>query len=157
MLTTKSRLNSNKLVYLILGISIISFAAVLLTFGFNEESIRLNIRLSARFSLVCFCFAFIASSSHLLLNNHLTRWLTNNRKYIGISFALIHIIHLAFLIVLHQCFHPVFILRSVFELALGGLAYLFLFLMLLTSFKRFLILFLFQIGIDYIKSEDTGY
>ncbi len=52
-------------------------------------------------------------------------------------FALIHLIHLFFLILLQRYFHPVFTLRSPIITALGGLAYLFLVLMLLTSFERF--------------------
>ena len=72
-----------------------------------------------------------------LVQNSFTRWLIQNRKYLGVSFAIIHLIHLMFLVLLHSNFYQVFVHRSMIELALGGLAYVFIVLMLLTSFKVF--------------------
>ncbi len=125
------------LVYFILGGSILWFGIVFLMFDFNELSIRSNIRWSARFSLISFCIAFSASAFHKLLSNSLTQWLVDNRKYFGISFSLIHLIHLLFLFTLHRLFHKLFVAAAIVELVLGGMAYVFLVLMLLTSFDIF--------------------
>ncbi len=106
------------------------------SFGFTEDSLRMNIRWSARFSLIYFCVAFSASSFHVALKKNTTQWILENRKYFGISFAIIHLIHLFFLFLLHLNFHAVFIKRSLTEISLGGLAYVFTILMLMTSFDR---------------------
>jgi len=121
----------------LLGISTLFFAGVFLLHGYSEESLRMNIRWSAKFSLVCFCLAFGASSIASLIRNSFSNWLVKNRRYLGISFALIHLVHLALLLLLHRDFNPLFSIRSTLSLALGGLAYLFLVLMLLTSFEKF--------------------
>jgi hypothetical protein len=60
-----------------------------------------------------------------------------NRKYWGISFAILHFIHLLFLIILQYSFHPVFTLAAFFALFSGGMAYLFIALMFLSSFDLF--------------------
>ena len=124
-----------KLTYIAVGLSMGWFIGVFLLNGFDELSVRSNIRWSARFSVICFCLAFGASAFHRLAQNSVSTWLLKNRKYLGISFAIIHLIHLLFLALLHYYFHQVFVERSIIELALGGLAYVFILLMLLTSFN----------------------
>ena len=125
------------LVYVILGLSISFFASVYLMHGFTEASVRVNIRWSAKFSILCFSLAFMATSADLLLRNSYTMWLVKNRRYLGVSFAIIHLIHLFFLVQLERDFHPVFTDNSLVTLTLGGLAYLFIIVMLLTSFEMF--------------------
>jgi len=138
MKNQKSTHNSSwNTVYVALGVSIVFFSCVFLLNGYDEASVRINIRWSAKFSLVCFCLAFGASSLSKLLKNNFSNWLVKHRRYLGISFALIHLVHLAFLLLLHRDFDPLFSIRSTLSLALGGLAYLFLVLMLLTSFEKF--------------------
>ena len=60
-----------------------------------------------------------------------------NRRFLGISFALLFFIHFCFLILLQQTFHPVFNRAATISLIGGGLAYVFAFLMFLTSFPYF--------------------
>ena len=122
---------------LTVGLSLLSFAAIFAIGGFNEESTRQCIRLSAKVSVVLFCMAFSASAVQGLLRNVFTFWWRMNRKYFGISFAIVHLLHLAFLVLLQQCFHPVFTLAKTSSLVAGGGAYMFVVLMLLTSFERF--------------------
>lgn len=124
------------LVYLILAFTISFFTLAFIIHGYNEASVRLNIRWSAKFSIVCFCLAFAASSANTIFKNKFTNWLTSNRRYLGVSFALNHLIHLLFLFLLERDFHPVFTENSALTLSLGGLAYVFLSLMLLTSFGK---------------------
>lgn len=122
--------------FIIIG-SLILFSAFLYYFGFTEDGVRMVIRWSARISVTCFCIAFAASYFHKWQRNSFSFWVNMNRKYWGISFAIIHLIHLAALIVLQQFFHPVFELAASVSLMAGGLAYLFIILMLLTSFESF--------------------
>ncbi|MFK7773622.1 MAG: hypothetical protein AB8F94_15840 [Saprospiraceae bacterium] len=117
--------------------SIILFFGVFYSQGFNEESNRLAIRLTARMSGILFCFAFGASAIHAWFKNSFSWWFFMNRKYWGISFALMHLVHLGFLVSLQQYFHPVFEQAATTSLMAGGLVYLFLNLMLLTSFPFF--------------------
>lgn len=125
------------LVKTIVLVSIVFFIAIFLWGGFTEESNRQAIRLSARISAILFCLAFAASAFHQLTQNSFSFWIFRNRKFFGISFAIIHLIHLGFLVLLQAEFHSVFIIAKTSSLIGGGLAYLFLVLMLLTSFPRF--------------------
>ena len=125
------------LVKTVVGLSSLLFVLFFVIMGFNEEATRAAIQWSARISFGLFCSAFAASSIHKLLQANWTRYLLTNRRFIGISFAFIHLIHLGFLILLQYAFHPVFDLADETSLAAGGLAYLFIVLMLLTSFPKF--------------------
>jgi len=125
------------LVAVIIGVSSIYFAQLFMSDGFNEASNRQAIRMSARISVFLFCMAFGASALHQLSKNPFTWWMRMNRRFLGISFAISHLIHLAFLILLQQNFHPVFNMAKTISLLGGGLAYVFVILMLLTSFPRF--------------------
>ncbi len=117
--------------------SIVLFIGIFYLQGFNEESNRLVIRLTARISGILFCFAFMASAFHAWFKNSFSWWFFMNRKFWGISFALMHLVHLGFLVLLQQNFHPVFEKAATTSLLAGGLAYLFAVLMLLTSFPLF--------------------
>ncbi|MCB0519300.1 MAG: hypothetical protein H6577_07730 [Lewinellaceae bacterium] len=122
---------------LTVGLSLLYFI-LLFTFGsFDEASTRQAIRISARIAAVLFCMAFGASAFHRWMKNSFSFWLLMNRKYFGISFAVVHLIHLCFLLILQQYFHPVFNLAKTSSLLGGGLAYFFVVLMLLTSFPAF--------------------
>lgn len=118
------------------GLSMLIFLIVFLVSGYNEEATRLNIRLSARFSFLFFCAAFIASSLQHFVKNEFTFWLLMNRKFIGITFAINHLIHLCFLILLQLDFHPVFVMADSISLGGGGGAYVFIIFMLISSFDK---------------------
>ncbi len=79
--------------------------------------------------------AFVASSLHYYIKNSLTRWLLKNRRYIGVSFAISHYLHLGTLILmtLHIDFN-VFEERGLFKTAFGAVAYAFITVMTITSF-----------------------
>jgi DMSO/TMAO reductase YedYZ heme-binding membrane subunit len=117
--------------------SIVLFLFIFYSKGFNEDSNRIVIRLTARMSGILFCLAFGASVIHAWLKNSFSWWVFMNRKFWGISFAIMHLVHLAFLVLLQQYFHPVFERAATTSLLAGGLVYLFLVLMLLTSFSFF--------------------
>lgn len=113
------------------------YTLIFLSGGVTEESTRLAIRWSARFAVVLFCGAFGASALQHFFKNSFTFWLRMNRKYLGISFAITHLLHLAFLVLLQKQFHPVFELAKTSSLLAGGTAYFFVVAMLLTSFELF--------------------
>ncbi len=125
------------LVKLIVLASVIYFVQLFYFNGFNEESTRQAIRISARIAVVLFSMAFGASALHWFVKHPFTWWMRMNRKYLGVSFAILHLIHLCFLLILQQNFHPVFNMAKTISLLGGGLAYVFLIVMLLTSFQRF--------------------
>lgn len=126
-----------RIVQAIVGVSVLYFSLWFLLNDFNEGTARHAIALSARIAVVLFCLAFGASAFHFFIKNSFSWWLRMNRKYIGISFAILHLIHLSFLVVLQQNFHPVFDQAKTISLLGGGLAYLFVVLMLATSFSFF--------------------
>lgn len=113
------------------------YAQFFFRLGLSEESVRQCIRWSARFSVVLFSMAFAASSIHYFWKNVFTFWLRMNRRHLGITFGVSHLSHLGFLLVLQGKFHPVFDLAKTSSLIGGGMAYVFLVLMLLTSFPYF--------------------
>jgi len=127
----------NQLAIVIVFASVLFFISNFLFMGFTEEALRLCIRGSARIAVVLFMLAFGATAIHRTGQNSLSFWVMMNRPYFGISFAIIHLIHLAFLLLLQQVFHPVFTLAESTELLAGGGAYVFVILMLLTSFQPF--------------------
>ena len=118
-------------------LSVFVFALIFFTLGFSEEPLRINIRLSARVSAILFSLAFMASAVQYFYKGEFSFWLLVNRKFLGISFAIIHLIHLAFLGTLHYCYHPIFTAAATESILSGSLAYLFLVIMLFTSFDRF--------------------
>ena len=125
------------LVKLAVGLPILLYAAFFFFIGYNEEGTRATIAWSAKISFSLYCMAFSASAAHKLLKNSLSFWWLMNRRYFGISFAINHLIHLGLLGLLQQVFHPVFDLAASTSLMAGGLAYFFVVVMLLTSFKTF--------------------
>lgn len=122
--------------YVTLG-SLLLFAGLILIYGYTEEGVRQQIRWSARISFVLFVLAFGASGIHFYFKNSLTWWMRMNRKYLGISFAIIHLLHLGSIVLLQLSFHPVFDEAASISLMGGGAAYFFIVAMLLTSFESF--------------------
>lgn len=103
--------------------------------GFSEEALRSMIRATAASSVLLFVLAFTASSLFALFKTRWARYLLQNRRYIGVSFAFSHFVHLLFLILLMKFYpedslaklHPV-------EIVLASLTYLFILAMTITSF-----------------------
>lgn len=108
--------------------------AALVTAGDGEAGWRAVIRLTARTSFVLFTAAFVASSLRALWPAPSTRWLLANRRYVGVSFAASHAVHLLAIVALTRVtpdFRP-----DPATLVGGGLAYVFLAAMTATSFDR---------------------
>src|SRR5262245_18830959 len=69
-------------------------AGLLGTYGTGSEGLAVGMRLTARVGVVIFLLAFAASSLRRLWRSPLTAWLLSNRRYIGVSFAVVHFTHL---------------------------------------------------------------
>jgi methionine sulfoxide reductase heme-binding subunit len=112
-------------------------SAIMVLFGWNENTVRLVLRATARISFVLFTSAFIAAPLRRRWPSLLSSWLLANRRYLGVSFAVSHYFHLAAIIALARL-APDGFRRDVDSSALvfGGLAYVFLTAMTLTSFDR---------------------
>lgn len=102
--------------------------------GCNEDTLSLMLRISGRVDVVLFILAFLASTLIKLKNASFTRWLIRNRKYIGISFALVHSIHLGFIFARHLLYEPTLLTSEPVSRVGGFIAYLFILLMTVTSF-----------------------
>ena len=117
---------------------LLNIAITLYVFDINKkETVSILIRSTAKCSFILFMFAFVASSLHHYLKNPFTKWLLANRRYIGVSFAISHYLHLTALVLMTMYIDfNVFEDRGVFKTAVGAIAYLFMTLMTLTSFDR---------------------
>ncbi len=114
-----------------------AMAAYFLALHPDVEGLRLAIRATARTSLVLFALAFSATALVQLAPSGATRWQRRNRRYLGVSFAVSHLIHLAALIVLARTDAELFwALTTPANIVLAGAAYLFIAAMTVTSFDR---------------------
>jgi methionine sulfoxide reductase heme-binding subunit len=105
--------------------------------GWDADAIRLVIRATARTSLVLFVLAFTARAMVELLPSAATHWQRRNRRYLGVSFAVSHLIHLAAILSLAWLDKVLFWkLTNLGTIVLAGAAYLFIAAMAVTSFDR---------------------
>lgn len=121
----------------ILFVTVLSSAIYFALNDFTEVTLRTAVRLTARMSGLLFSMAFIASSLNQLVRNSFSRWMLKNRRYIGVSFALVHIIHLGFIVSVQLMFETIIPNTKLFTMVGGGIAYVFVVAMLFTSFPFF--------------------
>ena len=105
---------------------------LLAIYGTGEPGVRVMIRATARTSIVLFTLAFTASSAAQLWRHALTRWGLRNRRYLGLSFAVSHTIHLVFIV--YAVAVAGFLQLNMVALVGGGIAYVFIAAMAATSF-----------------------
>jgi DMSO/TMAO reductase YedYZ heme-binding membrane subunit len=123
-------------------LGLISAALILMAFAIlaldpGVDGIRQVIRLTARTSLLLFCMAFIASAAWKRFPNAWTYWQRQNRRYLGLGFAVSHAIH-AVAIISFAVLDPVrfHMASSIGNIISGGITYVFIILMSLTSFDQ---------------------
>jgi hypothetical protein len=103
----------------------------------HVDGLRSVIRATARTSLVLFALAFTASALVRLWPTGITQWLRRNRRYLGVSFAISHFIHLAAIVALARVDRDLFWqLTTPANIVLAGAAYVFIAAMTATSFDR---------------------
>lgn len=111
--------------------------AIFALVGTEEAGIRMAIRATARTSVVLFALAFAASALRRRWPMPATTWLLRNRRQLGVSFAVSHLIHLIAIAALAGWTWAGFLANTpTITLVAGGLAYVFIALMTLTSFDR---------------------
>jgi hypothetical protein len=119
----------------LVSLLLLAMSGSLLALHADAEGLRQVIRATARTSLVLFALAFTASALAELAPGGFTRWQRRNRRYLGVSFAASHLIHLAALIGLAQVDVALFwTLTNPANIVLAGTAYLLLAAMAATSF-----------------------
>jgi sulfoxide reductase heme-binding subunit YedZ len=105
--------------------------------GFSVESIRAVIRLTAQMSLLLFCIAFSASALARLWPHAATQFLLTCRRQFGLAFAFSHGVHALALVTFARMSPLQF--REATDVSMfifGGLAYLFILAMAVTSFDQ---------------------
>ncbi|WP_147291747.1 hypothetical protein [Sphingorhabdus pulchriflava] len=105
-------------------------------------------RWTARAALPIFLLTYLASSVYRLTPNDVTRALLRQRRQWGLAFALAHSIHLVALLINITLYRP----RPLLSLAGGAFAYLFVYLMAITStdgWKR-------RLGLRWKQLHSTG-
>ncbi len=101
------------------------------------EATRAMIRLTARTSLVLFSLAFVASSLHRLLPSaRWALWIRNNRRFLGLTFLVSHLLHAAMLVRLALLDPVIFdALTTPVSFIAGGTGYAVILLMAASSFE----------------------
>lgn len=121
----------------LLSLLLLAMSVVILAGQPDVEGLRLVIRATARTSLILFAMAFAASALVELAPNGATLWQRRNRRYLGVSFAASHALHLAALVALAWTDAELFwTLTNPTTFVLAGTAYLLLAAMTATSFDR---------------------
>jgi hypothetical protein len=110
-------------------LSALAIGAALATGATPSDDALLAARWTARAALPIFLLTYLASSFYRLAPNDMTRSLLRQRRQWGLAFALSHSIHLVALLINITLYRP----RPLMSLAGGALAYLFVYLMAITS------------------------
>lgn len=116
------------------GLVVLASALFLGVAGNSDNNIELLLRASARAALLVLLFVFVARPSRQLLVTPATAALLKNRRLLGIAFAGIHTSHLG-LIFYRDNEIADFELNVLASLP-GAISYMFIYLMLITSFDR---------------------
>jgi len=117
------------------ALGLLTIATIVLAVdGTGEAGLRTLIRVSALTSLLLFSSGFTASALNRLLRTPVSRWLLANRRYLGVSFAISHAVHLVPIVVLASTV-PDFRANPT-TLVFGGFGYVVLAAMTATSFDR---------------------
>ena len=125
------------LTYWTAAIVLLMSVLILFSYGWNDASFHVAMRSTARTSFCLFFLAFTASSLYRLWPTRSTHWLIQNRRYIGVSFAVSHTVHLALIAIIALAIPQPFLSEQrVAGVVLGTIAYAFIFAMALTSSNR---------------------
>jgi DMSO/TMAO reductase YedYZ heme-binding membrane subunit len=126
------------------GWSLVGAVAIALTLGVTVvamtspepvDGIRGIIRMTARSSFALFALAFTASAAWHFWPGAVTRWQLRNRRYLGVAFAVSHLVHLLAIFALGRTAPGELAAEAnAITWIFGGLAYGFIALMTLTSF-----------------------
>ena len=131
------RFEKLSIVTLTSALALLAVIAPLGAHGFSEEGWHAIIRWTARVSVTAFLLAFAARPLRQVWASAASGWMLRNRRYLGVSFGVAHITHLAAIVGLAVQFpEPFRSETSALTLVGGGFCYLMIALMLLTSTDR---------------------
>ncbi|MFM2430985.1 MAG: hypothetical protein RLZZ511_2198 [Cyanobacteriota bacterium] len=99
--------------------------------GVTEPSVRMAIRATARVSCLLFLMAFVAAPLHRLWQTEFSKWLLQNRRFLGLSMAVSHGFHALTLVALYVITNG----KNPYFDPLTVLGYVFLIAMAVTSFQ----------------------
>ena len=111
------------------------FASVLATQGSDEAGLRALVRVTARASFLIFIAVYAASSWRRVFPGAASHWLLRNRRYLGLSFAVAHLLHLDAIWLLSLLLGDAFRVDPITGI-FGGIAYALIGAMALTSSDR---------------------
>lgn len=127
------QLNFNKwnVVYAAVAVSAALTAIALTRYGIEKQGIINWLDATGRAGMITFTAAFVASPIHKLFPSSFSRWLLQNRRFLGIGFGLQHLVfHLPaviwFLVIAKVPFDAI---------VTGGIGFVFVIPMLITSFN----------------------
>lgn len=111
-------------------------AGILAALGVTEDGLRMLVRATARTSLALFLAVFTASSLLHHWPRDGTRWLMANRRWVGLSFAVSHLLHLLALLGLAGWFPTFSGTIGWVTLAVGGAGFVVVAVLAATSSDR---------------------
>jgi sulfoxide reductase heme-binding subunit YedZ len=121
----------------VLSTALLALAMTAFLFHPGIAGVRSVLRLTARTSFILFLAAFSASSIWKLWPSPWSRWQLANRRYLGLSFAVSHSLHLMGIASLALAQPTRFREdNDISTLIIGGIAYAFILAMAATSFDR---------------------
>ena len=115
--------------------SLLAFAAVVSIEGTEEAGLRTLVRVTVRISFVYFLLVYSASSLRRLFPNAATRFLLRNRRQLGLSFFVAHMLHLDAIWLLSLLLGDAF-QTDLVAVLFGGWVYLLATAMAITSTDR---------------------
>jgi methionine sulfoxide reductase heme-binding subunit len=98
-------MNKTKIIYTVIALLLLIAIMPMVIGSFSEEAIRWAVRRTADISFIMLCLSFGASSLHFVFKSDFSRWLMQNRRYLGISFGISFLSH-AFLILFLALRYP---------------------------------------------------
>lgn len=110
--------------------------AVATRYGVGEPGVRAALRATAASSLLLFLTAFAASPLHRLARRPATAWALRNRRWIGLSMALSHGVHLAAIVTLATRWPAAGAAVGLATRVAGSLGYAAIIVLVLTSNDR---------------------
>jgi hypothetical protein len=109
--------------------------ALTAVYGLDEAGMRVLIRATARTSFAFFLAAFVASPLRRAWRSPTSAWVLANRRYLGLSFAVSHALHLGAIFALyHWSARELVAGTNPVVAVVGGFGYVLLALMAATSF-----------------------
>ena len=131
------KLEGWKISFLVAGLILLALGIFFALAPWSADTILVAIRSTGRSSLFLFSLAFTASSVYHFWKGAFPKWVLRNRRYIGVSFAASHFIHLGLIATISLVFPEPFLKdQSKSQWIFGGLGYVFIALLALTSSDR---------------------